>query len=121
MTSRSSYRQRKSSVLIKRIIIFIPTVLVLLIIAAGPLSGLISRDTAVAQADQRLTDIQYKIIEIEPGDSLWSIAKDNMGPGFKDTYDYIREIKECNQLESDHITSGNYLMIPYYETEDVAF
>ena len=34
----------------------------------------------VVEANQQLGDIQYKVIEIEKGDSLWSIAKANMNP-----------------------------------------
>lgn len=72
-------------------------------------------NVSVVKADQQLGDIQYKIIEIQSGDSLWSIAKANMSPGFSDIYAYIDEIKRCNQLESDLITAGHYLLIPYYD------
>ena len=55
------------------------------------------------------------IYAVQPKDSLWSIAKENMNPGFDDIYDYIHEVRRCNQLSTDQITAGNYLMIPYYE------
>lgn len=97
--------------------IFISVVILflLLLIGFGPLSGLFQAETTVVEANQQLSGMKYKVIQIEKGDSLWSIAKDNMSPGFSDIYEYIYEIKECNQLESDCIISGNYLMVPYYE------
>lgn len=72
-------------------------------------------NTSVVYAEEHLSDLQYKIIEIAYGDTLWSIAKENMTPGFHDINEYIDEIKECNQLTTDDINYGGYLMIPYYE------
>ena len=69
-----------------------------------------------AESDlNRITYKYYKSYYVETGDSLWSIAKANMNPGFDDIYDYIHEVKRCNQLGSDKITAGNYLLVPYYE------
>lgn len=61
--------------------------------------------------------IYYTSIEIQPGDSLWSIASKycfdmNMGVN-----DYINEIKELNHLSSDVITSGQYLTVMYVSGE----
>ncbi len=60
---------------------------------------------------------EYKIIsvEIESGDSLWSIAAEHYSAEFSSMKDYIDEIKRMNRLSSDKITAGNYLLIPYYE------
>ena len=63
-------------------------------------------------------DIQYKVVEIKNGDSLWSIAKENMDntndSGFINIYQYIHEIKRCNNMKSNQINAGCYLMVPYY-------
>ena len=72
-------------------------------------------DLVVVYAEENLSDLQYKIVEIQEGDSLWSIAKENMNPGFHDVNEYIEEVMVCNQLSSDKIYAGSYLMIPYYE------
>lgn len=74
------------------------------------------KNTAVSAKDS-LSDVKYKVVEIHSGDSLWSVANDNMNPGFSDIYEYIHEIKKCNNLNTDQITSGCYLMIPYYVYE----
>ena len=62
-----------------------------------------------------LSEVQYKVVEINYGDTLWSIAKNNMNPGYTSIKDYISDIKECNQMSSDQLNTGGYLMIPYYE------
>lgn len=97
-------------------ILFCSAILLIFLFAAlGPFSALIHYRGSVVEANQQLGDIQYKVIQVESGDSLWSIARENMNPGFSDIREYISEIRRCNQLEDDHITLGNYLMIPYYE------
>ena len=72
----------------------------------------------VVKAQESANDIQYKVVEIKNGDSLWSIAKENMDntndSGFINIYQYIHEIKRCNNMKSNQINAGCYLMGPYY-------
>lgn len=72
----------------------------------------------VVKAQESANDIQYKVVEIKNGDSLWSIAKENMdntnNSGFINIYQYIHEIKRCNSMKSNQINAGCYLMVPYY-------
>lgn len=72
----------------------------------------------VVKAQESANDIQYKVVEIKNGDSLWSIAKENMdntnNSGFINIYQYIHEIKRCNNMKSNKINAGCYLMVPYY-------
>ena len=75
---------------------------------------------SVVEAQEPTTDIRYKVVEIKAGDSLWSIAKENMSDelnhsGFTDIYQYIHEIKKCNNMKSNQINAGCYLMVPYYK------
>ena len=74
----------------------------------------------VVKAQEPISDIQYKVVEVKDGDSLWSIAKENMSAkedyaGFTDIYQYVHEIKKCNNMKSDQVNAGCYLMIPYYD------
>lgn len=55
-----------------------------------------------------------KSICIEKDDSLWSIASANYSNYFGSIDDYIQEIKQVNNLQSDTVHTGNYLVIPYY-------
>ena len=72
----------------------------------------------LVKAQESANDIQYKVVEIKNGDSLWSIAKENMDntndSGFINIYQYIHEIKRCNNMKSNQINAGCYLMVPYY-------
>ena len=63
--------------------------------------------------------IRYQTVEIQKGDTLWSIAKEYYEEPCGDIRDYIDQIKECNNLDSsDRITEGCYLCVPVY-TENV--
>ena len=72
----------------------------------------------VVKAQESANDIQYKVVEIKDGDSLWSIAKENMDntndSGFINIYQYIHEIKRCNNMKSNQVNAGCFLMVPYY-------
>ena len=74
---------------------------------------------SIVRAKEPSSDIQYKVVEVQEGDSLWSIARKNMEEksndyGFTDIYQYIHEIKKCNNIKSNQINTGCYLMVPYY-------
>ncbi|MCM1180180.1 MAG: LysM peptidoglycan-binding domain-containing protein [Clostridium sp.] len=58
-------------------------------------------------------DKSFVSIEIESGDTLTSIAQEYAPSGAVYT-DYIVEVKNINNLQSDTIHAGCYLMIPVY-------
>ena len=53
----------------------------------------------------------YQSIEIQPQDSLWSIAETYAADCGLSTRDYVKELKSINRLESDRIIAGGYLVI----------
>lgn len=58
----------------------------------------------------------YTQIEIQGGDSLWSIAGRYMENGpYESRNDYMKEVIKLNQLSSTKILKGQYLVVPYYE------
>lgn len=57
----------------------------------------------------------YKSICVEKGDTLYSIAKENISSEYKNIDQYINEVKHMNHLTSDNIHTGCYIIIPYYE------
>ena len=56
-------------------------------------------------------------VQIEEGDSLWSIAKEYYTEEFSSVSNYILEIKRMNNLSSDVLYAGNYLLIPQFLAE----
>ncbi len=57
----------------------------------------------------------FKSIMIEKGDTLWSIANENIDTEhYSNTSEYIKEVKAINSLATDKIAAGNYIIVPYY-------
>lgn len=65
-------------------------------------------------ADEDNTYKYYTSIQIEPGDSLWSIASQYISEEYDSMQDYVDEVKSLNGLGDDEIHSGQFLIIPYY-------
>ena len=59
----------------------------------------------------------YTSYEIQPGDTLTSIAQEHTVNSNVSVNEYIAEVKKNNNLTTDKITSGNYLVISYYSNE----
>ncbi len=57
----------------------------------------------------------YKSIEIQSGDSLWSIAEDTMTDEYHSVAEYVQVLKSMNDLDSDQIQSGRSLIVAYNE------
>lgn len=55
----------------------------------------------------------YKSIELQEGDTLWGIAETYMDDTYESVDEYISELKKLNNLESDEIHEGCYLMVAY--------
>ena len=62
------------------------------------------------QAAQRNTQTTYESVRISGGDSLWSIAQEYRG--IEPTEDFVEELMVINNLSSDRIQSGSYILVP---------
>lgn len=79
---------------------------------------LISFSTQATDREHRPSYKYYKSIEVVKGDTLWSIARSNMdSKHYKNTREYIAEVKTMNSLSSDKIIAGSHIIIPYYSSE----
>lgn len=56
----------------------------------------------------------YTSVQVDAGDSLWSIATAHMTSEYRNIDDYINEIKVINGISGNMIQQGSYLNIPYY-------
>lgn len=59
----------------------------------------------------------YTSIEVAPDESLWSIADNFRDDHYADHQEYISEVISINHLQEEQITSGQYLIVPYYSEE----
>lgn len=82
---------------------------------------LISFSTEANDMEHQPSYKYFKSVEVAKGDTLWSIAKDNIDyEYYKNTYDYVNEVKRMNSLTSDRIVAGSYIIVPYYSSEFVS-
>lgn len=51
---------------------------------------------------------------VKKDDSLWRLANRYYSEEYKNLAQYVKEIKETNDLNGDTIHEGAYLVIPYY-------
>ncbi|MGF7144272.1 cell division protein YceG involved in septum cleavage [Anaerotaenia torta] len=89
---------------------------ILLIVLAFSILFITKTVTAQRNSDRRKL---VTCVEIQKGDTLWSIASRYYTDEYSDMNEYIREIKESNRMVSDVIHPGNYIVVPYY-TEAVS-
>ena len=91
----------------------LPWLLAFLLIALLVISAFFITKTVTAE---RNSDRSKTItsVEIQDGDTLWSIAKAHMTDEYSNINDYIEEIKFSNGLSSDIIHAGNHIIVPYY-------
>ena len=62
----------------------------------------------------------YKSIAVTSHDTLWSIAEEYMDEEhYNSINDYIEEVKSMNSLANDTIHYGQYLIVPYYNSDFV--
>ena len=84
-----------------------------LVITLSILFSFIFYSNRAAAENSREVYSYYTSYEIQPGDTLWTIADQFMNPETSDKRAFIKNIKRLNHLTEDEITAGNYLVIEY--------
>lgn len=62
----------------------------------------------------------YTYIQIQPGDTLWSIAQTYTEGTDNPVDDYVKQLKQMNDIGEDTIHVGNYLTVMYKHPENQA-
>ena len=65
-------------------------------------------------ASSEISRKYYTVVEVQSGDSLWSIASDYITDDYKDMNTYIEEVRNINKILGDDIRTGQSLTVPYY-------
>lgn len=95
---------------------FLPKTQFLLVIAAVVVVILCSAFISVKAKGSDTTGCKYfTTIQVEEGDSLWSIADSYCSSDYTDYNEYIDEVKSINNMDDDNIKKGSYLVVPYYK------
>ena len=90
---------------------------IIIIVAFGILLGTSMNALASSDKDIASYNKYYVSIRVESGDTLWNIA-DEYVDGFNiDKTDYIAEVCQINEISSDDIHAGDYIVVPYYSQE----
>lgn len=86
------------------------------IIAIVMFSIIFLRTTSAQAAPAEVTYKYYTSIQVEAGDTLWTIASEHISAEYDDLNEYITEVCSINHISKDEIHAGQYLVIPYYAT-----
>lgn len=90
--------------------------LVFVIIIFSIFSFVLFSTLSQAHSSKQVTTY-YISYEIQPGDTLWSIADEYMTPEDHSRSEYISKVKALNHMLSDDIIAGNYIIISYNDYE----
>ncbi len=101
-------KKTKAEIIVRNRKIMLFTFILLTII----LSAILFTNKASAESSREIYTY-YTSYEVQPGDTLWSIADEFSGPDFMDKEEFIANIKSTNHLLDDNITAGKYLVIQY--------
>lgn len=112
--AKASHEKRKKQVRKNIALLFLSTIILstLLVFLAS-----MSIQASDMEHQSPMSYKYFKSIYISQGDTLWSIAEENMDEHYADINDYINEVKSMNSLTSDHIVCGSYLIVPYFSNE----
>lgn len=94
------------------ILVLLTTVFILLCVLIG--SSIADTGQSAAKNDSYK---YYTSIEIEKGDTLWTIAEEYITSEYVSIQEYVEDIKEVNNLGDDEIHFGQHLMVPYFSEE----
>lgn len=92
-------------------------VVIIIIVSLGILLGTGMSVLASAKEDPASYNKYYKSIQVEAGDTLWTIADEYIMDLNIDKVDYIAEICELNHIDADEINAGQYIVVSYYSQE----
>lgn len=111
---RKRYNHMRRVRQLRRRVLFASTILCVSLIAGIFGCSLFAK----AQAEDAVISYKYfTSVQIQPGDTLYSIAQEYADEHYRSVYAYIEEVCLTNHLLEEDINAGDYLVIPYYSTE----
>lgn len=89
----------------------------ILIISLAIILGTSIRAFASSHNEKKQIYKYYTSVEVESGDTLWSLADNYIAQYNIDKTDYISEVCSLNQLQDGQIHAGQHIIVAYYSTE----
>lgn len=109
-------RIRRRRELKRRLLTFLLT----LVLSAGISITFFSFRTKAQTTAEEIQYKYYKSILVESGDTLWDLAEESGAlEHYESRQKYIEEVIRMNGLPDDQITTGQYIVIPYFSSEFV--
>ncbi len=105
---RFEIKKREHIAVIKRRIVFISLAVFIFFMSVFFLTQYASAGESINRHKT------FTSVEIQSGDTLWSIATAFYTDDYKNISAYIDEIMKTNKLADENITAGAYLIVPYY-------
>ena len=107
------WKVRRQRELRNRILLFAFTICLVLVMA-------VSYYSITSYAESEIDNVSFKYytdIEVEYGDSLWSIAQEYCDSHYGSIFEYMNEVRSINHINGDIIKEGQLLVVPYYSGE----
>ena len=107
------WRIRRQREIRNRILLLAFTVCLVLVMA-------VSYYSITSYAESEIGTVSFKYytdIQVEYGDSLWSIAREYCDSHYDNIFDYMNEVRIINHITGDTIREGQMLIVPYYSNE----
>lgn len=106
----SESRLRRKAILRKRIVSAVLAIVLMVSTSAVIITKVDAKNKKIPGNIEK----KYESIEIQDGDTLWSIAEKYADTRYTNMVDYIDELKTMNNLHGDKIIGGTNLIITYY-------
>lgn len=68
----------------------------------------------VEARDYREAQKYYTSVEVEAGDTLWSIADEYMTAEYDSRDEFMNEVRQMNHITGSGIRCGSTILVPYY-------
>lgn len=91
-----------------------PFILTLALVLALTFCSIIG--TAAPDREEPEVHKYYTSITIQPGDTLWSVARQTDPEGHMDVRDHVNELMRINRMAEPDLKAGMNLTVFYYDT-----
>lgn len=108
------YTARRSKTEIPYILLGKLAALIVIMVALFLIVLFVLPERTAAAGDTTGGTYTISSVQIEAGDSLWSLASEYYTEEFSSVSNYIIEIKRMNGLSDDTLYAGSYILIPQY-------